>query len=73
MMPEQSPFVFLREFGRCYRDSLNVLVLDNAAAHQARSVEVPENVELLFFPAYSLELSPVEWLWRVVRARLDVF
>lgn len=65
--------VFLREFGRCYGESLNVLVLDNAAAHRARSVEVPENVVLLFLPAYSPELSPVERLWRAVRARLDVF
>ncbi|WP_231465994.1 transposase [Rhodothermus marinus] len=65
--------VFLREFGRCYGESLNVLVLDNAAAHRARSVEVPENVVLLFLPAYSPEPSPVERLWRAIRARLDVF
>ena len=36
-------------------------------------MEVPENVVLLFLPAYSPELNPVERLWRTVRARIDVF
>ena len=65
--------VFLGELARTYRQSVNVVVLDNAPAHGARRVAVPENVVLLFLPAYSPELNPVELLWREVRRRIDVF
>ena len=65
--------VFLDEFGRHYAESLNVVVLDGAPAHIAHSVVVPENVVLVFLPAYSPELNPVERLWLAVRQRIDVF
>ena len=63
--------VLLQEFGRCQVVRLNVLVRDNVATH--RVVEGPENAVLLFLPGYSPELNPMEWLWRAVRARFDVF
>ena len=65
--------VFLRELARSYAETLNVVVLDSAPAHIARAVEVPENVVLLFLPAYSPELNPVERLWLFVREQIDVF
>lgn len=64
---------FLGELARAYPKSLNVVVLDNAPAHIASDVAVPENVVLLFLPAYSPELNPVERLWLAVRKRIDVF
>ena len=65
--------VFLRELAGTYHASLNVVVLDNAPAHIARAVAVPENVVLLYLPAYCPELNPVERLWLFVRGRVDVF
>ena len=65
--------VFLGEFARTYDESVNVMVLDNAPAHLARAVVVPENVVLLFLPPYSPELNPVERLWLAVRRRIEVF
>lgn len=55
--------VFLRQFGQHYADSLNTLLLDQAPAHIAQRVEVPENVILVWLPAYSPELNLVERLW----------
>ena len=65
--------IYLRELGTHYGDSLCVVLLDNAPAHLARAVEVPENVVLLFLPPYSPELNPAERLWQDIKRRLDVF
>ena len=55
--------VFLRQFGQPYAESLNIVLLDQAPAHVAQRVQVPENVVLVWLPAYSPELNPVERLW----------
>jgi DDE superfamily endonuclease len=64
--------VFLRQFGQQYSESLNLLLLDQAPAHTAQQVSIPENVILLSLPAYSPELNPVERLWEDVKQRIDV-
>ena len=38
----------------------------------AQRVQVPENVVLVWLPAYSLELNSVERLWEDLKARSDV-
>ncbi|HEU5039378.1 MAG TPA: IS630 family transposase [Gemmatimonadales bacterium] len=49
-------------------DEHAVVALDNAGWHRAKSLAVPANVSLLFLPAYSPELNPVERLWQWLRA-----
>ena len=44
-------------------DEHAVLVLDNAGWHVAKALRLPDNVTLLFLPAYSPELNPDERLW----------
>src|SRR4029434_10126460 len=55
--------IFLRQFGHHYAESLNIVLLDQAPAHVAQRVPIPENVVLMWLPAYSPELNPVERLW----------
>jgi DDE superfamily endonuclease len=64
--------VFLRQFGQHYAESLNIVLLDQAPAHVAQRVEVPENVVLMWLPAYNPELNPVERLWEDLKQRIDV-
>ena len=64
--------VFLQQFGQHYAESLNIVLLDQAPAHVAQRVVLPENVVLVWLPAYSPELNPVERLWEDVQCRIDV-
>jgi DDE superfamily endonuclease len=64
--------VFLRQFSEHYTESLNIVLLDQAPAHVAQRVSLPENVVLVWLPAYSPELKPVERLWEDLKGRIDV-
>ena len=50
--------------------SLNILVLDNGRFHLAKSLQIPDNVVLLYLPPYSPELNPIERLWQDIKAKL---
>jgi transposase len=47
-----------------------VLVLDRAGWHASARLCVPEHIHLLFLPAYSPELQPVEHLWPLTNTAL---
>jgi hypothetical protein len=64
--------IFLDKFGQAYAESLNIVLLDQAPAHVAQRVSVPDNVILVWLPAYSPELNPVERLWEDLKGRIDV-
>ena len=54
--------------GTLASDEHAVLVLDNAGWHVAKALDVPDNVTLMFLPAYSPELNPAERLWAWLRS-----
>lgn len=58
---------FLDEFAAAYPTSLNIVQLDNGAFHKAKKLEIPENVVLLFQPAYSPDLNPIERVWQYLK------
>ncbi len=41
-----------------------LLQLDNGALHKARKLKIPENIVLLFQPAYSPDIKPIERFWQ---------
>ena len=50
-------------------DAHLVMVLDGAGWHVARDLRMPQSITLVFLPAYSPELNPVERLWLYLRER----
>lgn len=59
--------VFLNEFSGTYRETLNIVVLDNGRFHRAQALRIPDNVVCVFLPPYSPELSPIERLWQDIK------
>ena len=64
--------VFLHQWGPHHAESLNIVVLAPALAPVAQRVPVPEHGVLVWLPASSPELNPVERLWEDLKGRMDV-
>jgi transposase len=60
---------FLDELSKKYEHVYNILTLDNGAFHKAKSLIIPENIGLLFLPAYSPELNPAENMWAILKRK----
>ena len=55
--------IFLDEFSKQNPTEFKVMVLDNGAFHKAKSLNIPQNIALIFLPPYSPELNPAEKMW----------
>jgi hypothetical protein len=62
--------IFLDTFAHAYADSFNVVLLDNASAHTAKALRVPDNLALLFQPPHCPELNPAERVWEDMRGKM---
>jgi transposase len=45
------------------------LQVDRAAWHQAKHLDIPENIRLIAQPPYNPEVMPVEHLWKEMREK----
>jgi len=61
--------VFLAQVAEDFADDFIVMQVDQAGWHRAKELQVPENMRLIFQPAYSPEVNPVEHLWEEVREK----
>ena len=62
--------VYLPEFARAYPEDLHIIQLDNGPLHTAKKLKLPPNIVLLFQPAHSPELNPIERLWEHLKGQL---
>jgi len=62
---------FINEFSKTYATSLNILQVDNGSPHIAKKLIIPENIILLFQPAYSPAVNPIERLWQSLKEKLS--
>lgn len=58
---------FLEQFAAQYPHEMHLIQVDNAAAHCAHHLQVPDNVVLLYQPPYCPEVNPIERLWEHMR------
>ena len=61
---------FLDDFATTYPDSVNLIMVDNAACHKARHLRIPENVRLIFQPGHSPEVNPCERVWQAIKSAI---
>ena len=62
--------VYLQEFARAYPEDLHIIQLDNGPLHTAKKLKLPPNIVLLFQPAHSPQLNPIERLWEYLKGQL---
>jgi putative transposase len=60
----------LELFASKYPLDLHIIQVDNGGFHNSLNLSIPENVILLFQPAYSPEVNPIERLWGYVKEQL---
>ena len=61
---------FLELFASKYPGDLHIIQVDNGGFHNSLNLSLPENVILLFQPAYSPEVNPIERLWGYIKEQL---
>lgn len=55
--------IFLQELAIVMGNKKIFLVLDGAGWHKSKRLVVPATIKLIYLPAYSPELNPIERLW----------
>lgn len=63
--------IFIDEFAKENSDELKVVFLDNGAFHKAKRLRIPDNICLIFLPAYSPELNGAEKVWWVLKKEIN--
>jgi putative transposase len=61
--------IFLRELSIAYPNDYIILVCDGATWHRANTLDIPENIRLLFLPPAAPEMNPIEQIWKEIRKR----
>jgi transposase len=61
--------LFLEEFSHQFQQYRLVIVMDRAAWHRSKGLGEFENIRIIFQPAHSPELNPVEHLWEHIREK----
>lgn len=58
---------YLQKMSEEYSGEKIILIMDQAGWHASDDLACPANISILFLPAYSPELNPVERLWQWLR------
>ena len=64
--------IFLDQFAAHKPEEFKIIVLDNGAFHRAQTLVIPDNIGLLFLPAYTPELNPAENMWQHIKSKVSM-
>lgn len=62
--------IFLEKLAAAYPEEVHIIQVDNGRFHQGQYLTVPENIILLFQPANTPEVNPIERLWLEIKRML---
>jgi transposase len=60
----------LAQFVQTYPDDIHIIQVDQGRFHSCEFLQVPESVILLFQPAHSPQVNPIERLWKEMKKYL---
>ena len=61
---------YLNEFSQQNPKELKILIIDNAAFHSTKNVQIPKNIKLIPIPPYTPELNPAEKIWQWMKSKI---
>ncbi len=61
---------YLELFAQQYPQEFHIIQLDNGGLHQALELGIPDNIVLLFQPAYIPQVNPIERFWKELKKKL---
>jgi hypothetical protein len=61
--------MFLTHVSQTFQEYFIVMQVDRAGWHQAKDLQIPENIRLIAQPASSPEVNPVEPIWEELREK----
>lgn len=61
---------FLKRLSQAFKEDYLILIMDNAVWHKSKTLNIPENIELMFIPPYTPELNPIEQIWKEIREKV---
>ena len=59
--------IFLDNLSELNKEEFKIVILNNGAFHKAKRLVIPQNIGLIFLPAYGPELNPAEQIWRLLK------
>jgi transposase len=59
--------IFLEELSKSYPNDTLLLIMDGSGWHKSKKLMQPANIEIIYLPAYSPELNPVERFWEHIK------
>lgn len=60
----------MEKFAVTYPNEIHIIQLDNGSFHLSQNLKVPANIILLFQPAHTPQVNPIERLWQEVKRNL---
>ena len=61
--------IFLRELSAAWANDYILLIVDGAAWHKSKSLQIPENIGIFYLPPVTPEMNPIEQIWKEIRKR----
>ena len=61
--------LFLKQVSEDFKEYFVIMQVDGAGWHKSKALQIPENIRLIYPPAYSPELNPVEHIWDDIREK----
>ena len=63
-------------FVECFKTQLlaawktpHTIVMDNDICHQSSTLKITSHIGFIFIPTYTLEMNPIEQVWKEIRKR----